>query len=70
MAYVVRQNCAKDSESMKVSIKQVTEHHFGNHSDCGSWCRVRDLEGLEREEADLKYRGKKTLVNNSTTTSG
>jgi hypothetical protein len=38
---------------MKEAIKQVTEHHFGNHSN--SWCRVRELRGLEREEADLKY---------------
>jgi hypothetical protein len=60
MAYTVRQNCAKDSESMKAAIKQVTEHYFGNHSDCGSWCRVRDLEGPERKEADLKYREKHT----------
>jgi hypothetical protein len=60
MAYAVHQNCVKDSESMKAAIKQVTEHHFGNHSDCRSWCRVRDLRGLEREEADLKYRGKNT----------
>jgi hypothetical protein len=60
MAYGVRQNCVKDSETMKAAIKQVTEHHFGNHSDCGSWCRVRDLRGLEREEADLNYREKNT----------
>jgi hypothetical protein len=59
-AYAVRQNCAKDSETMKAAVKQVTEHHFWNHSDWGSWCRARDLEGLEREEADLKYREKNT----------
>jgi hypothetical protein len=60
MAYDVRQNCAKDSETLKAAIKQVPEHHFGNHSDCGSWCRVRDLEGTERKEADLNYREKIT----------
>jgi hypothetical protein len=45
---------------MKAGIRQVAEHHFGNHSICGSWCRVRDLEGPERKEADLKYREKNT----------
>jgi hypothetical protein len=60
MANTVCQNCAKDSETLKAAIKQVPEHHFGNYSDCGSWCRVRDLEGTERKEADLKYREKIT----------
>jgi hypothetical protein len=71
MAHAVRQNCDKDSETMKAAVTQVTEHHFGNHSDCGSWCRVRDLEGPERKEADLNYREKtQAAVTNATTTSG
>jgi hypothetical protein len=59
LSYAVRQNSNDDSAVLKAAIRQVAEHHFGNHDDCGSWCRVKPLEGDERREADLRYRRKR-----------
>jgi hypothetical protein len=60
VAYAVRQNCSKDSASLKQAIRKVPERHFGNHENCGSWCSVRPLEGTAREEASLRCREKST----------
>jgi hypothetical protein len=59
LSYAVRQNSNDDSAVLKAAIRQVTEHHFGNHDDCGSWCRVRPLTGVDRQEANLRYRRKR-----------
>jgi hypothetical protein len=59
LSYAVRQNSNDESAVLKAAIRQVAEHHFGNHNDCGSWCRVKPLEGDERREADLRYRRKR-----------
>jgi hypothetical protein len=59
LSYAVRQNSSDDANVLKASIRQVAEHHFGNHVDCGSWCRVHALVGDERIEANLRYRRKR-----------
>jgi hypothetical protein len=59
LSYAVRQNSNDDSALLKAATQQVAEHHFGNHNDCGSWCRVKPLEGDERMEANLRYRRKR-----------
>jgi hypothetical protein len=59
LLYDVRQNSNDDSTVLKVAIRQVVEHRFGNHDDCGSWYRVQLLEGDERMEANLRYRRKR-----------
>jgi hypothetical protein len=59
LSYAVRQNSHDDSTVLKAAIRQVAEHHFGNHDDCGSWCRVQPLEGDERMGANLRYRRKR-----------
>jgi hypothetical protein len=58
VAYAVRQSCTKDAATMKAAITIAVEHHFGNHEQCGDWCRVRPLEGEERVKQALKYRNK------------
>jgi hypothetical protein len=45
---------------MKKAILTTVEHHFGNHVECGTWCRVKTLEGEERKISDLRYRNKET----------
>jgi hypothetical protein len=41
---------------LRKAIELVLEHHFNNHGLCGEWCNVKNLQGLEREEAMLQYR--------------
>jgi hypothetical protein len=44
---------------LRGAVESVLEHHFNNHSLCGLWCKVKNLVGCEREEAELKYRLKR-----------
>jgi CRISPR/Cas system CSM-associated protein Csm2 small subunit len=41
---------------LKTAVESVLEHHFNNHSLCGTWCKVKGLHRKEREDAMLKYR--------------
>jgi hypothetical protein len=59
LSNAVRQNSGDDANVLKASIRQVAEHHIGNHVDCGSWCRVHALVGDERIEVNLRYRRKR-----------
>jgi hypothetical protein len=45
---------------MKSAILTTVKHPFGNHVECGTWCRVKTLEGKERRISDLRYRNKET----------
>jgi hypothetical protein len=59
LSYVVRVNCrTTDIEVLRKAIESVLEHHFNNHSLCGEWCKVKNLERPERQEAMLKDRCK------------
>jgi hypothetical protein len=59
LSYTIRVNCcASDIEVLRMAIESVLEHHFNNHSLCEEWCKVKNLEGPERQEAMLKYRCK------------
>jgi hypothetical protein len=58
LSYAIRVNCGGSLEEMRRAIESVLEHHFNNHSLCGEWCKVKNLEGPERQEAMLKYRCK------------
>jgi hypothetical protein len=60
IAFAVRQNCLLDAAKMKNAILTTVEHHFGNHEKCGTWCRVKLLEGEERKISYLRYRNKET----------
>jgi hypothetical protein len=59
LSYTIWVNCGtKDITILKKAIELVLEHHFNNHSLCGSWCKVKNLTGEERREAMLNYRCK------------
>jgi hypothetical protein len=62
LSYAIRCNCCCGNvEVLKKAVECVLEHHFNNHSLCSEdWCRVKNLEGDELEEAMLKYRSKET----------
>jgi hypothetical protein len=62
LSYAIRVNCRGSLNDMKKAIESVLEHHFNNHSLCGEWCKVRNLEGPERQEVMLKYRCKEKNV--------
>jgi hypothetical protein len=53
-------DCLLDAAKMCDAILTTVEHHFGNHVECGTWCRVKPLEGEERKISDLRYRNKET----------
>jgi hypothetical protein len=58
LSYAIRVNYRASLEDMRRAIESVLEHPFNNHSLCGEWCKVKNLEGPERQEAMLKYRCK------------
>jgi hypothetical protein len=58
IAYAVRQNCLSDAAQLSKSIKTDVKHHFGDHDECRTWCRVKPLVGDERTSQQLKYRNK------------
>jgi hypothetical protein len=45
---------------MRDAILTTVKHHFGNHVECGTWCRVKPLEGEKKKISDLRYRNKET----------
>jgi hypothetical protein len=46
--------CCGEVDILRAAVESVLEHHFNNHSLCGTWCKVNGLRGTEREEAMLK----------------
>jgi hypothetical protein len=58
LSYAIRVNFRSTLAVSRGAVESVLEHHFNNHSLCGLWCKVKNLVGREREEAELKYRSK------------
>jgi hypothetical protein len=56
LSYAIGVNCSLTLAVLKAAVESVLEHHFNNHSLYGLWCKVKNLVGQEREEAELKYR--------------
>ena len=62
-AYMIHGNATKSFEELKIAAEAALEHHFDNHSKCGTWCKRKLALASEdhtlKLKTDFKYRDKK-----------